>query len=248
MKLIINGDDFGLSEANTLGIIKAHKDGILTSTTMMTNMPYSVLAAELMKNYPKLGVGLHLTLTMGKPLLKDHCSIVDKDGKFRSQKDYYQQNFEIDYQEIEREYQAQMDCFIELTGQLPTHIDHHHSQSLTKEHPALILALAKKYNIPVRDGFNLYGLDYDFKKVDFVRDFYGDEISVDFFLENQANLLDYEVVESMCHPGYLDWDLYNKSSYNIQRMKELEILCDDSLKQWVKDHGIELINFRDIKN
>ena len=38
-KVIINADDFGYSSAVNLGIIKSHKDGILTSTTLMANMP-----------------------------------------------------------------------------------------------------------------------------------------------------------------------------------------------------------------
>ena len=37
-KLIVNADDFGLSEGVCLGILKAHRDGILTSTTCMMNM------------------------------------------------------------------------------------------------------------------------------------------------------------------------------------------------------------------
>ena len=38
-RLIVNGDDFGMCEGVTLGILKAHRDGILRSTTMMTGMP-----------------------------------------------------------------------------------------------------------------------------------------------------------------------------------------------------------------
>ena len=39
-KLIINADDFGLCDGVTFGILKAHQDGILTSTTCMMNMPH----------------------------------------------------------------------------------------------------------------------------------------------------------------------------------------------------------------
>jgi len=247
MKLIINGDDFGLSEANTLGIIKAYKDGILRSTTMMTNMEHAAFAAGLMPKYPKLGVGLHLTLTMGKPILKTHQTIVDQNGDFRKQSEYYKKSFEIDLEEIKAEYQAQMDRFIELTGKLPTHIDHHHSQCLVEEAPAIFFELAKKYDLPIRNGYALFGEGYDYQKVDFVRDFYDDNATIEFFLEDSANLLSYEIVECMAHPGYLDNDMYHKSSYNLQRMKEMEILCDERVKNWVKENKIELVNFSDSK-
>ena len=43
-KLIVNADDFGLTEGSTLGIIRSHEDGIVTSTTLMVNMPFCELA------------------------------------------------------------------------------------------------------------------------------------------------------------------------------------------------------------
>ena len=51
----------------------------------------------------------------------------------------------------------------------------------------------------------------------------------------------------MCHPALLDWRLYQMSSYNIPRMKELDLLCDKKIKQFIKDNDIELINYSNLK-
>ena len=66
-RILFNADDFGYSEAVTLGIIKAHKDGVIVSTTMMPNMEAAEFAAKLSKDYPKLFVGQHTNIVIGKP-------------------------------------------------------------------------------------------------------------------------------------------------------------------------------------
>jgi predicted glycoside hydrolase/deacetylase ChbG (UPF0249 family) len=73
-KIIINADDFGLCEGVNQGIVKAHTEGVLTSTTLMTNMPCAEAAVVLAKSLPSLGVGIHLNLTNGRPLTKDRCT------------------------------------------------------------------------------------------------------------------------------------------------------------------------------
>ena len=67
-RLIVNADDYGLSEGVCLGILKAHRDGILTSTTCMMNMENIEKYLEMTKAYPNLGLGVHLNITVGKPL------------------------------------------------------------------------------------------------------------------------------------------------------------------------------------
>ena len=51
-KLIINADDFGMCEGNSLGILLAHEQGIVSSTTVMMNMPYASWALDKAKAYP----------------------------------------------------------------------------------------------------------------------------------------------------------------------------------------------------
>ena len=56
-----------------------------------------------------------------------------------------------------------------------------------------------------------------------------------------------ELAEIMTHPAYLDTYLQNFSSYNLQRIKELEILTSEEVKNFIKENEIELISFGDIR-
>ena len=67
-RAIINADDFGLCRGVNEGIIKAHREGILTSATLMANMPGFEEAVALARENPRLGVGIHLNLLRGAPV------------------------------------------------------------------------------------------------------------------------------------------------------------------------------------
>ena len=68
-RLIVNADDFGRSHSINQAVIRAHREGILTSASLMVNEPAAAEAVALAKENPKLGVGLHLTLLMGHSAL-----------------------------------------------------------------------------------------------------------------------------------------------------------------------------------
>ena len=63
--LIVNGDDFGASHGINRGIVEAHQRGILTSTSLMVDTPWSEEAACLGRALPNLSVGLHVHLRTG---------------------------------------------------------------------------------------------------------------------------------------------------------------------------------------
>jgi chitin disaccharide deacetylase len=68
-RLIVNADDFGRSHSINEAVIRAHREGILTGASLMTNEPGFDEAVKLAKENPKLGVGLHLTLLCGHSAL-----------------------------------------------------------------------------------------------------------------------------------------------------------------------------------
>ncbi len=68
-RLIVNADDFGRSRAVNEAVIRAHREGILTSASLMVNEPAAREAAALARDNPRLGVGLHLTLLCGRSAL-----------------------------------------------------------------------------------------------------------------------------------------------------------------------------------
>lgn len=88
MKLIVNADDFGYSKGVNLGIIEAHRAGVVTSTTTMVNMGGFEHAVQLARETPTLGVGIHLVLTCGAPVSHDVPSLTDEHGRFHRGYDY----------------------------------------------------------------------------------------------------------------------------------------------------------------
>src|SRR2546423_13362398 len=71
-RLIVNGDDFGLSPQVNAGILHPHRHGILTATSLMVTAPAWEDAVALAKATPSLSAGLHLTLVQGRAALAPH--------------------------------------------------------------------------------------------------------------------------------------------------------------------------------
>jgi hopanoid biosynthesis associated protein HpnK len=68
-RLIVNADDFGRSAAINQAVLRAHREGILTTASLMVNEPSAAEAVAMARENPRLGVGLHLTLLMGRSAL-----------------------------------------------------------------------------------------------------------------------------------------------------------------------------------
>ena len=235
MKLIVNSDDFGLTPGVNLGIIDALKRGILRSTTAMVNMPGIEMAAELAKANPELGVGIHLVLTAGRPILDTHQTIVDENGNFLKNA-VLARKTDVSEDEVYTEYVAQMEKFIRLFGRKPTHIDgHHHTHKL----PATTNAtkrLAETYGIS-------YIREVSHPDVAFIHDFYGPRVAIKDLLASLDAVKDKAVIELMCHVAFIDVDLMQCSTYNVDRVRELEAMISPEAHQWVKDHEAELTHF-----
>ena len=83
-RLVINADDFGRSRSINEAVIRAHREGVLTTASLMVNEPACAEAVEYAKQNPKLGVGLHLTLLMGHSALPPEKipGLVNAQGEF----------------------------------------------------------------------------------------------------------------------------------------------------------------------
>lgn len=83
-RLIVNADDFGLSHSVNEAVIRAHREGVLTTASLMVNASGFDEAVKLARENPKLGVGLHLTLLMGHSALPPERipGLVNQHGEF----------------------------------------------------------------------------------------------------------------------------------------------------------------------
>lgn len=126
-QLIINADDFGLSNSINKGIIEAHQRGIVTSTTIMANMPGFLSAVNLAKQNPSLGVGVHINLIRGEPLSPPEAvpTLLGRNHRFlgsgyRFLRRLYSKKFKE--KEIRLEIESQIASVIDH-GISPTHLD-----------------------------------------------------------------------------------------------------------------------------
>ena len=85
-RLIVNADDFGRSPAINAAVIRAHREGILTSASLMVNEASCAEAVSLARQNPKLGIGLHLAVCCGRAGLPPEKipGLVNARGQFRN--------------------------------------------------------------------------------------------------------------------------------------------------------------------
>jgi len=264
-KLIVNSDDYGRTPEISRGIREAHLQGIVTSTTCMMNIPTTAEdIAMALRETPKLGLGVHLVLTMGKPLSAREAvpSIADADGYFFKYTPFIENLPKLNIDEVRAEWRTQIERFIQATGRKPTHLDsHHHSSFFAPELFRAMLELAAEYDCAIRFPFTddparelektarlVPAIMKDFnppKPRTFLVDFYDDGATQDALLDIINSLGD-GTSELMCHPGYVDEAFAKESSYNFQREQELKILIDPTIKQAIQANNIELISFADL--
>jgi hopanoid biosynthesis associated protein HpnK len=151
-RVIITGDDFGLSPTVNAAVIQAHQEGILTSASIMINGPAWQEAVELAIAYPNLCLGLHLTLIQGRAVLP-HSHIphlVDDQGNFRREPVSVGMLYFFSRrarEEIRAELEAQVEKLLQA-GLSPRFLNGHLNIHL---HPAvwpLVRRLAGNYDIP----------------------------------------------------------------------------------------------------
>jgi predicted glycoside hydrolase/deacetylase ChbG (UPF0249 family) len=270
-RLIINSDDYGRTPDISHGIRKAHLDGVVTSTTCMMNIPTTASdVAIALQETPRLGLGVHLVLTMGKPILPREAvpSIVDTNGNHFKYDAFIANLPNLNINEVKAEWRAQIERFIKAAGRKPDHLDsHHHSSFFTPELFRGMLEIAKEYDCPIRNPIAhrsnpTAGMpdvadpmsehaprlmkEFNVRSTDTIFVSFYDDGATREELFHILDRVEDGTSEIMCHPGYVDGAFAKESVYNFQRVEELKILTDPILKQALWDRNIELITFADL--
>ncbi len=272
-RAIINADDFGFSSAVTEGILRAHREGIVTSTTIAANMPAAAEAVGRLAEAPDLGVGVHLNVSQGPPLSEAGRVLAGQDGVMGTSAMGVIRMCTLKpwrLGAIEAEFDAQIRWVLDH-GIRPTHIDsHRHAHG----HPPIfrrVIRLARRYDIPfvrrhrevlagqnwpvgptkqrrTRRILNMLGRLQPLmaRKQLVARGTWGVEHTglIDVaWLIQAARCLPTGVTEIMTHPGCPDDLPDGASRLGQSRPKELAALCDPAARQAFDANDIELIHY-----
>ncbi len=243
-RLLIRADDLGFSEAVNYGIYKTVKDGIIRTVGLMTNMPSSEQGYNLIRDYD-LCLGQHTNICVGKPLTdpKYIPSLVGSDGEFKPSSEYRKAKDDfVNLDEVILEIEAQYQRFVEITGRQPDYFEGHAVKSdnffkgleiVAERHGLSYLPFIVSGPIPFRSS-TLY--------------MYMDSMKPDYDpMASLKNCLEYAhedgVEMFVCHPGYLDAYILNKSSLTIPRVLEVEMLCAEETRQYLLEQKVQLVTY-----
>ncbi len=252
MRLIVNGDDFGLTHGCNLALIDCYQKGLMTSTSLMTNMPFAQEAARLAKENPGLSVGIHFCVTAGKPLSKVP-SLVKVDGTFDKAILFTPGKASIE--EIHQELQAQYDRFIELMGKKPDHLNSHHGIEQIVGGSELLEEFSRQYHIPIRSFINRedfadYASPFEVPQsrlLSWKSNFPSNDLQCITQLFSKDDLQSDRAYELAAHPGYVDYDLLEISSLAMARTYDAHFFSHPKLKAWMDQNHIECITYKDLK-
>ncbi len=226
LHLILNADDFGYEPAVTRGIAEAIRFGVVSSTTMMINSPWT---EDALAQAQGLAIGLHLNLV--------RFAAISDPSRALTENDPWEHAFVV------RETRAQLERFQALLGKPPTHIDvHKHAH----RHPTVLKGLidvAQQWALPVRS------LDEDMRGALRSAGLHTNDVflgdagtpaywTLERWVEHLERVPSHGVVEMMCHPGYAPTQL--RSGYGVQREVELATFVSPACRQALKAKGLEL--------
>ena len=246
MKLILNADDFGLSASVNKGIIDCFNEGLISSTTMMMNTPYTDEAIKLAKEHNIKNIGIHLNLTYGKSVLpaSEVPSLVDENGVFHyvCMLGYYTQ-----YLDAKKELRAQIEKFLD-SGLTPDHLDHHHYFNEIPNILKAYLELAEKYKLPVRsmdENARNRARKMGVKTTDeFSFAFHGNGVDISTFGVLKSLFWKRDIsLEVLTHVGYIDDYTRSQTNYLV-REDEINVLREAKKQGYFDD--VELVGFGDI--
>jgi chitin disaccharide deacetylase len=220
--LVVNADDFGASEGINRGIVHAHVHGIVTSTSLMVTGGAPEHAAELAREHPELGIGLHW----------------DLDGENVREPVPLE-----DARAVRGELARQLAAFETLVGRPPSHVDSHHHVHRRAEVASIARELSAALGVPLREAGSVryvgsfYG-QWELQVTDL------EHIGPEYLIWLLRNEVDEGWTEIGCHPGFVTDDF--ASVYLAEREVEVETLTDPRVAAEIRALGIRLASYADL--
>ena len=252
-RLLIRCDDIGMCHAVNMAAKKIIEAGVPFSASVMFACPWYQEAVELLKTYPHVSVGVHLTLNSewknykwGPILGKEAVpSIVDSNGHFFASEEQFQQsNFKIE--EIERELRAQIERALHSGLQID-YLDHHMGTAVsTPELRSLVEKLAREYKLGISRYFDEA---YETLWAD------PPEIKLSRLLQIVSQLQTDKINLLVIHLGQENPEMkalidlnYPEDPFRVNqhRQAELDGLCSRAFEKALNQSHVKLVTYRDI--
>ena len=261
-QLIVAADDFGLTKSINKGIVKAYRDGIVTSLNIIPTGDAFEDAVKLLKDIKLEEVGAHLSLTE-TPLLTKPAEFYKNHNEFF----FKFISGKIKRDEIYNELKNQLDK-IKKTGVKIMNLSSHEHIHMIPAILKIFVRLAKEYDIPYirctyRDRIikpvtlkKIYkkmillcfgGVDEkilksaNIKGADNLFGFLDSGYINEKVLVNILRSLKEGTTELILHPGFLGPQILNKYRFHIKCEEELSAITSPRIKKIIKEEGIQLL-------
>ncbi len=269
-RLIVNADDFGLSPSVNEAVAQAHRDGILTSASLMVNADAGAAAIKVARENPRLGVGLHLVLVFGRAArpAAEIPGLADVHGEFSDRpvatglRYFLRRDLR---EQLRREIVAQFERF-QATGLAMDHVNGHLNFHLHPTVFRLTLDVAAAHGCPrlrltrdrlclnaaIADGAWAYRLSHAaiftllsaWCRPQLARRSFRHPRSVFGLLQN-GRVDEAYVLRLLPRLPAGDSELYSHPSLTDFR-HEFEALVSHRVHAAVRDQGLELIRYQDL--
>lgn len=276
IQLVVNADDLGMSPAISRGILRAHREGIVTSASLLATCPDLDGVRALLADAPDLGIGAHLTLLDSRPVADPATvpSLVGPDGRFFTRGQDFIAAWvkgKVDPGDVERELEAQV-LRIRDAGIGIDHLDTHHHLGFLPAVGRAVESVAKRHGIlGIRSAVErptlawvtepgrglqaglLTGLAW-FARRQLGARRHGPQSwgYVESGRLDEIRVL--EIIgrlgpgphELICHPGEEDIGPGEGPSVRYQRIGELAALTSSKVRRAIERRGVTLCRWRDL--
>jgi len=257
IRLIIRADDFGMAHSCNQAIGDCFREGVLACAAIIAPGPWAQEAAAMAKANPQWCIGAHLA-TVGewrgyrwRPVLPHGKvnTLTDEYGFLnQSPKAFFAKT--IDYNQLEREFMAQIDLLSNGWGVNLGYVDFHYSNGLdynAPEYSQVLQRVAKVHKLPL-SGYmgekrmrSIYNALPNQKTAEFTTGL--DELEPGLWLSLHHLLRDDPEAHAI---KYFDSTDEKEDSVAAHRTAEAAVLKDPAVRERIKARGIKLITYRDI--
>jgi predicted glycoside hydrolase/deacetylase ChbG (UPF0249 family) len=272
--LIVNADDFNTDRERNRGILEAVSTGIVTSVSVLANLPWEEKALSELKAACGARLGIHLNLTRGKPLCSGLKTLTDEAGCFFTKQTAWRRALlgMFDLQEAEKELCAQIERLMSL-GMLPDHMDGNNHIHIFPGIATVAARLAQHYRIrKVRLPLEAFSSLRQYWQPNALKKYFIGLLAnrarpvfkshglcfTDYFagiqfpaVADTASLraflqtLPHGVTELMCHPGFKS-DTLNPFSTEA-REQELHSLTHQDVLEDIRRLNVNLISYCELE-